>query len=65
VQLDDVDPAAAELVDEVGVVALGHLDPQHVVEQQLVGVGGGEAAVARPGAQTRTLRSLPTSECTP
>jgi hypothetical protein len=32
VQLDDVHAAAAQLVDEVGVVALGHLDPHHVVE---------------------------------
>ncbi len=39
VQLDDLDAAAAQLVDEVGVVALRVLHPHHVVEEQVVGVG--------------------------
>ena len=38
VHLDDLDAAVAHLHHEVEVVALGVLDPQHVVEQQLVAV---------------------------
>jgi hypothetical protein len=66
VHLDDLDAAVAHLHHEVEVVALGVLDPQHVVEQQLVAVADGvRRACARPGAQTITLRSWPTSEWTP
>jgi hypothetical protein len=45
VQLQDVDAARAQLVDEVGVVALGVLDPHHVVEQQVLGVAGRQPVV--------------------
>ena len=66
VHLDHFDAAVAHLGDEVEVVALGVLDPQHVVEQQLVAVADGVRRwCARPGAQTITLRSWPTSEWTP
>ena len=65
VHLDDVDAAVAHLGDEVEVVALGVFDPEHVVEQQPVAVGGREALVCASGAQTITLRSWPTSEWTP
>lgn len=58
-------PPFGELGDEVGVVPLGVLHPHHVVEQQIVGVGRRQPAVRHAGAQTRTLRSLPTSEWTP
>ncbi len=64
-QLDDLDAALGHLVEEVRVVALGVLDPHHVVEEQLVAVAGGEPTVRQAGAHTSTLRSRPTSEWTP
>ena len=45
VHLHHLDAAVAHLGDEVEVVALGVLDPQHVVEQQLVAVARRQAAV--------------------
>ena len=36
--LDHVDAAVAHLLLEIQVVALGHVDPDHVIEQQLVAV---------------------------
>ena len=45
VHLDDLDAAVAHLLHEVEVVALGVVDPQHVVEQQLVAVGRRQALV--------------------
>ncbi len=66
VHLDHLDAAVAHLGDEVEVVALGVLDPQHVVEQQLRrSCSASGASARRPGAHTITLRSWPTSECTP
>jgi hypothetical protein len=48
VQLDDLDPTVPQHADEVGVVALGGLHPQDVVEEQLVAVGRGEPPVRQP-----------------
>ena len=60
------DAAVAHLGDEVEVVALGVVDPEHVVEQELHrSCDGVRRWCARPGAQTMTLRSWPTSEWTP
>ena len=55
VQLDDLDAALGQLVDEVGVVALGVLDPHHVVEQQLVVVARREPAVREAGCADQHL----------
>ena len=52
VHLHDLDAAVAHLGDEVEVVALGVLDPQHVVEQQLVAVGRRQARVRDVRART-------------
>ena len=58
VQLDDLDAAVAQLVDEVGVVALGVLDPharrRRAGRRRWSGSAGGAPG---PGAQTSTLRS--------
>ena len=45
VHLDDVDAAIAHFGDEIEVIALGVVHPQHVVEQQRVAVAGREALV--------------------
>ena len=45
VHLDDIDAAVAHLLNEVEVIALGIVDPQNVVEQQRVAIGGREALV--------------------
>ncbi len=45
-------PRARSLADEVGVVALGLLDPHHVVEEQVGGVGRGQPAGAPAPAGT-------------
>jgi hypothetical protein len=63
VQLEHFDVAVAHLVDEVEVVAPRVLHPQHVVERQTVAVVGVRRSCARPGEQTSTVRSLPSSEC--
>jgi hypothetical protein len=55
VQLDDVDLALAHLVDEVLMVALGVLDPEDVVEQQVVAVRRREALVGQPGRADQHL----------
>jgi hypothetical protein len=55
VQLDDLDVPLPQLVDEVGVVTLGVLDPHHVVEEQLVAVGGREPAMGEPGRADEDL----------
>lgn len=49
VHLEDVDAALAHLGDEVEVVALGLVHPDHVVEQQLVAVARGQALVGESG----------------
>ncbi|MDQ0845998.1 hypothetical protein QFZ68_005678 [Streptomyces sp. V1I6] len=54
-QLDDLDVPFSELVDEVGVVALGVVDPHHVVEEQVVRVGRGEPAVREAGGADQDL----------
>ena len=59
VHLDDVDAAVAHLRDEVEVVALGVLHPQHVVEQQLVAVGRREALVRAARRADQDLAQLP------
>ncbi|MNZ27311.1 hypothetical protein D3C78_445270 [compost metagenome] len=48
VHFQDIDAALAHLGDEVEVVALGLVDPDHVVEQQLVAVVGGQAHMCEP-----------------
>ena len=59
VHLDDVDAAVAHLLHEVEVVALGVLDPQHVVEQQRVAVADGVRRWwARPGRAHHHLAQL-------
>ena len=55
VQLDDLDAVGTQLVDEVGVVALGLLHPHDVVEEQPSGVGRGEPPVGQPGAADEHL----------
>ena len=47
------------------VLGLRLLDPDHVVEQQLVAVIRRQPQVGQPGRHTITLRSLPISEWTP
>ena len=59
VQLDHVDAAAPQLVDEVGVVALRVLDPQDVVEQEVVGVRGGQPPVRQTRCADQDLAQLP------
>ena len=58
VHLHHVDAAVAHLGDEVEVVALGVLDPQHVVEQQLVAVGRREALVRSTWGADHDLAQL-------
>ncbi len=43
--LDHLDAAVAHLGDEVEMVALGVVDPQHVVEQEVVAIARREALV--------------------
>ncbi len=58
VHLDDLDAAVAHLGHEVEMIALGVVDPQHVVEQAgRRNCSGVSRWWARPGAQTMTLRS--------
>lgn len=45
VQLEHLDAAIREFVPEIEVIALGLLDPEHVVEEQVVGVGRCEPLV--------------------
>ena len=49
VQIQDLDAALAHLQHEVVVVLLGLVDPDHVVEQQLVAVAGREPLVREAG----------------
>jgi len=58
VHLHHVDAAVAHLGDEVEVVALGVLDPEHVVEQQLVAVGRRETLVRTSGRADHHLAQL-------
>ena len=58
VHLHHVDAAVAHLGDEVEVVALGVLDPQHVVEQQLVAVGRRQPLVRPTGRADHHLAQL-------
>ncbi len=58
VHLHHVDATVAHLGDEVEVVALGVLDPEHVVEQQLVAVGRREALVCPTGGADQDLAQL-------
>ena len=62
VQLEHLDVALAHLQDEVVVILLRLLHPQHVVEQQLRrDCPASSRWCARPGRQTSTTRSVPTS----
>ena len=58
VHFDDLDPAVAHLLHEVEMVALGGLDPDHVIEQQLVAVGGRQALMGAPGRADHHLAQL-------
>jgi hypothetical protein len=55
VQLDDLDAAPPQLVDEVRVVPLGVLHPHDVVEQQLGAVGRREPPMRQPGRAHQDL----------
>ena len=63
--VEDLDAALAHTGHELVVLPLGALDPEHVVEEQLVVVGRREASRHSSGRWTITWRSLPTSEWTP
>ena len=54
-QLDHLDAALAHLGHEVEVVALGVLDPQHIVEEELVAVGRRQAPVCKAGRAHQNL----------
>ena len=58
VHLDHVDAAVAHLLDEVEVIALGVLDPEHVVEQQRVAVAGRQPLVRPPRRADHHLAQL-------
>ena len=49
VELEHLDPAVTHLGDELVVVPLGTVDPDHVVEQQLVARVRREPEVGQPG----------------
>ena len=49
VQIQHLDPALLHLEPEIVVVLLGLMHPDHVVEQQIVAVAGGEAQMGEPG----------------
>ncbi len=55
VHLHDIHAALAHLVDEVEVVALGVVDPHHVVEQQVVLVAGRQPRVREAGRADQHL----------
>ena len=46
--IEDLDAALAHRLDELVVLPLGALDPQHVVEQQVIMIGGGQALQIQP-----------------
>jgi hypothetical protein len=58
VHLQHLDAAVAHLGDEVEVIPLGVVDPQHVVEQQCVAVRRGEALVGAAGGAHQDLAEL-------
>jgi hypothetical protein len=47
VHFEHVNAARSHFQHKVGMVALGHLDPQHIVKQQVVFVAGGKALVGQ------------------
>ena len=49
-QQEDLDPALAHPLHELVVLVLRTLDPEHVVEQQVVVVGGRQPLEAEPGS---------------
>ena len=49
VQIQDLDPALLHLQQEVVMVLLGLVHPDHVVEQQIVAVAGREALMGKTG----------------
>jgi hypothetical protein len=59
VQLEDLHAVGAQIVDEGGVIAFGVLDPQHVVEEQFVGVRRGEPVVGEAGGGHEHPSQLP------
>ncbi len=65
VQLDDLDAPVAHLAHEVGVVALGVLDPHHVVEEQVVAVAGVSRDAPGRARRPGPCAAFPTSEWTP
>ena len=56
--LDDVDAAIAHLLHEVEMVALGVLDPQHVVEQQRVAIRRRQPLMGAPRRADHDLSEL-------
>jgi hypothetical protein len=48
VHLDDLDPAVAQLLHKVEMVAPGDVDPDHVVVQQFVAIARRQALVGPP-----------------
>ena len=56
--VEDLDAALAHPGDELVVLPLGALDPQHVVEQQLVVVGRGQPLEAEVGPMDDDLAQL-------
>ena len=65
IQLEHLHIALLHLQNEVVVVRLRRVHPQHVIEQQLVAVPGRQALMRQAGRQTSTVRKIPTSEWTP
>jgi hypothetical protein len=56
--LDNFDPAVAHLLHKVEMVTLGVLDPDHVVEQQLIAVGGRKTQMGAPWRANHHLAQL-------
>jgi hypothetical protein len=64
-EFEHLDAALFHLQGKVVVVLLGFMNPDDIVEEQIVAVAGSQTLMANEGLQTITVRSLPTSECTP
>ena len=56
--LDDIDAAIAHLLHEIEMVALGVVDPQDVVKQQGVAVGGRQPLMRTPWRAHHDLAQL-------
>ncbi len=56
--LHDLDPAVAHLLHKVEMVALGDVDPDHVVEQQFVAIARSQARMRAPRRTDHDLAQL-------